>query len=336
MLTPVPTATRSGITSSALCCRVCRRPLSRDDTVWICACGAEYPELDGVIVMQPSDGIDLRLGGLFDIHQFRETRWFYGRTIDSDVEYTARRHSVDFSNLHARWLAPYVENAVAVDLGCGQLPYLNEFPDSLAEYIGLDLSGESLQVVRRNFRRRFPLTLVQHGIADVPLADGCADLVVSSEVLEHLDEPHAYLREAHRLCRRGGLLSLSTPCASAYCYPHNLRLLVRNPSSWWKLMNAHRCWSEALAWHPGLRPAVLRRWIRDAGFTVLRHETRLWYYHTPLRPEWRLFEWLERRGMKSAAAWFGRCLRVSDRLLASNLPLVKWLGIRQFILAQKQ
>jgi SAM-dependent methyltransferase len=324
--------------SAVLRCALCKGTLtSGPDSADCTACGQTYAVRDGILVMQEPDEIDLRIGTqLLDIHAFRSERRFFDRTVESDVEYAARLHSLDFPNLHAHWLAPHVENAVVVDLGCGQLPYINEFPDSLAGFIGLDLSGESLHVARRNFCRSFPLTLVQHGIADVPLADGCADAVVSSEVIEHLDDPHAYLREAQRLCRRGGLLSLSTPCASMYCYPHNVRLLVRNPSSWWKLMNPQQCWSEALAWHPALRPAVLRRWVRTAGFDVVRHETRLWYYHTPLRPEWRLFEWLERRGLTSAGAWFGRCLRSADRLLAGNVPMVKWLGIRQFVLARKR
>ncbi len=48
------------------------------------------------------------------------------------------------------------------------------------------------------------------------------DIVVSSEVLEHLDHPKEYLQEIYRVMKEGGYLSLSTPCVSTYFYPHNL------------------------------------------------------------------------------------------------------------------
>ena len=41
------------------------------------------------------------------------------------------------------------------------------------------------------------------------------DLVVSHEVLEHLDDQAAYLRVAHRLLKKGGHLILTTPNRSA-------------------------------------------------------------------------------------------------------------------------
>jgi 2-polyprenyl-6-hydroxyphenyl methylase/3-demethylubiquinone-9 3-methyltransferase len=42
----------------------------------------------------------------------------------------------------------------------------------------------------------------------VPLADGCADVVVAGEVLEHVDDDVAVLAECARLLRPGGTLVL--------------------------------------------------------------------------------------------------------------------------------
>ena len=45
----------------------------------------------------------------------------------------------------------------------------------------------------------------------LPLAAGSFDAIVSTEVIEHLENPHAVFREFERLLRAGGVLLLTTP-----------------------------------------------------------------------------------------------------------------------------
>jgi SAM-dependent methyltransferase len=45
----------------------------------------------------------------------------------------------------------------------------------------------------------------------LPLADHSFDLVVSVEGIEHLENPHSFLREANRVLKDGGWLILTTP-----------------------------------------------------------------------------------------------------------------------------
>jgi len=289
-------------------------------------------------MQENNEAIDLRMHKtILDLHELRKERKYYELYIQSDVEYAARLHSINFADFHAELLSPYITDSVILDLGCGQLPYINSFSgNKVKEFYGVDLSVESLTIARRHFNRTFPLTLVRHGVRNIPFRDASVDIVVSSEVLEHLDHPINYLREIYRVMKKGGYLSLSTPCASMYFYPHNLAYVGMRPFDWFKKLNCHNYWEEALSWHPGLRPSILQKWVREVGFSIERHETRLWYYYTPVRLIWRLFSLLEKMGIFSAGNIFSKYLKYTDNLLASNIPIIKWFGIRQFILCQKK
>ena len=45
----------------------------------------------------------------------------------------------------------------------------------------------------------------------LPVRDGVFDAIISTEVIEHLENPRAVFREFHRLLRPGGRLLLTTP-----------------------------------------------------------------------------------------------------------------------------
>jgi ubiquinone/menaquinone biosynthesis C-methylase UbiE len=325
-----------------ICCKQCGTTLIEQMDKYICQnCCMVYPVQNGIVIMEENKDIDLRIGDqLLDLHKLRDERKFYESFIVSDVEFYARLHSVDCSNFHTELLSPYLNDSVVADLGCGQLPYINSFPGSkIRTYYALDLNYESLILAKNNFREgQFPLILIQHGVKDAPFPNNSVDIAISSEVLEHLDDPIGYLQEIHRMCKAGGYLSLSTPCISMYLYPHSVLYLLKNPRSvkvWYKKINAHKYWEEVLSWHPGLRPKILRHWINRAGFSMIRHETRLWYYHTPIRFVWRFFSFLEKLGIASSGKIFSKYLTFTDRVLSFNVPLIKWCGIHQFILCKK-
>jgi SAM-dependent methyltransferase len=85
-----------------------------------------------------------------------------------------------------------------IDLGCGNMPYRPIFAPHVSEYTGCDLAGNPLAHLHFDQQGR------------VPLADASAASVLSSQVLEHVTDPAAYLEECRRLLPGHGLLILST------------------------------------------------------------------------------------------------------------------------------
>lgn len=320
-------------------CKACGgAPLRMGRDRWVCPdCGTGYPVEHGIVRLdRNTEGAAEKRKPLLDVHRLRKERVYFDRPIRSDVEFFGRLHSLDFTNFHAELIRPHARGGRVVDLGCGQIPYLDAvMAIGVSAYYGVDASRVSLRLARSHFNESLPLVLVQDQVHPTGFLDGVADTVISCEVIEHLPDPTSYLAEAHRVCRPGGVLSLSTPCVSMYLYPHNLPYLLRHPLRWYGRLNAHRRWEQAVEWHPGVRPSVLRGWLNNAGFHVLRHETRLWYYHTPVRAGWRAFTLLERMGMRGAGTLYGKYLRMLDRALATGWPVIRWAGIRQFVLARR-
>jgi len=86
---------------------------------------------------------------------------------------------------------------VVVDVGCGERPYADLF--GAAWCIGLDRSLDGAR----------PDILAD--ASRLPLATGCADIVLCTQVVEHVPDPAALVAECARLLRPGGQLVLSGP-----------------------------------------------------------------------------------------------------------------------------
>lgn len=97
-----------------------------------------------------------------------------------------------------------------LDYGCATMRYRDLFPAD-ADYVGADLPGNELAKVLLEDDGR------------VPLPDASFDVIFSTQVLEHVEEPQLYLAECRRLLKPGGQLILSThgqhvfhPCPHDY------------------------------------------------------------------------------------------------------------------------
>lgn len=110
---------------------------------------------------------------------------------------------------------------VVVDYGCGSglyAPLWRElFPG--AEIRGCDVSAKALSLYEANHPGlAAELQLVKDNRSG--LESDSADLCVSVEVMEHVEDTVAYLTDVARLLRPGGVFVWTTPCANRYSLEH--------------------------------------------------------------------------------------------------------------------
>jgi 2-polyprenyl-6-hydroxyphenyl methylase/3-demethylubiquinone-9 3-methyltransferase len=114
--------------------------------------------------------------------------------------------------------------AVLVDLACGgglMAPHVEPLG---YRHVGVDLNLAALHAARAHGIRT-----VRASVLAVPLADGCADVVVAGEILEHIEDDVGVLAECARLLRPGGTLVLDALAKGRVSTLINVHLLDRLP-----------------------------------------------------------------------------------------------------------
>ncbi len=95
-----------------------------------------------------------------------------------------------------------------LDIGCGEGVLLDAFDDGVS-VVGVDLNLASLRTCRREKPAR-PI-LQADGTEPLPFADGSFDVVLCTEVLEHVPQPRAMIAEIGRVCSPQGRVVLTVP-----------------------------------------------------------------------------------------------------------------------------
>lgn len=122
------------------------------------------------------------------------------------------------------------KNLLLVDFGCGDMPYRSVIEPMVGKYLGVDLEMNPQAEHYIGFDSK------------TTLPENYADIILSNQVLEHVDSPEGYLQEALRILKPGGTLILTT---HGYWFYHP------TPNDYWR-------WTSA----------GLRKTVEKEGFTI--------------------------------------------------------------------
>jgi len=109
------------------------------------------------------------------------------------------------------------KNLLLVDFGCGDMPYRPVIEPKVSKYLGVDLEMNPKAEHHIDFDSK------------TTLPDNYADIVLSNQVLEHVDTPSGYLQEAYRILKPGGTIILTT---HGYWFYHP------TPNDYWRWTSA--------------------------------------------------------------------------------------------------
>ncbi len=111
-----------------------------------------------------------------------------------------------------------------LDIGCGEGELLFSLENYFDELHGLDIAESRIGRVKAKIKNKKNI-FVHLGNANerLPFEDGYFNIILASDVLEHLFDPYYFVRECSRMLRKQGTLMLHVPNI-AYL-PRRLNLL---------------------------------------------------------------------------------------------------------------
>jgi ubiquinone/menaquinone biosynthesis C-methylase UbiE len=219
-------------------------------------------------------------------------------TVPSDAVYThgfhasvLRSHSMRTAQNSAGHLLPHLRPGMALlDVGCGPGTITADLAELVApgRVTAADASAEVLEQARRTAAGRGLETVdfVRTDVHALDFPDGSFDVVHAHQVLQHVADPVAALREMRRVCRPGGLVAVrDADYLGMFWYPR-----VPALEEWQALYRA-------VASANGGEPDAGRRllsWARQAGFTDITPSASTWCFATPEDRAWWSGTWAER------------------------------------------
>jgi len=109
------------------------------------------------------------------------------------------------------WFASRVARGRRVlDAGCGSGYGADVLAREAREVLGIDIADDAIDYARQHYRVA-NVRFERASCLDIPAPDGSFDLVVAFEIIEHLTDWRAFLREVRRVLAPAGQFLVSTP-----------------------------------------------------------------------------------------------------------------------------
>lgn len=154
-------------------------------------------------------------------------------------------------------------SSCVLDLGCGIGEYLKYATGENRTVIGVDLDKSELRC------RKFNFTPIQGDAENLSFNDAIFDLILFSEVLEHLTYPEKALDEIRRILEPGGILIISTPSKKSVYEKQSFVFVVM--FFIWAFQNLSRRKSTNAVGHISLQsPNELKEMLRKRNLKIIK------------------------------------------------------------------
>jgi SAM-dependent methyltransferase len=171
-------------------------------------------------------------------------------------------------------------------LGCGGPTHQEAnrfFQAKGCELLGIDTQDFNTLA----FRKLFDADAILANAMQIPLVDDLFDAVVFTDVLEHLHDPLAGLKEIHRVLRPGGVLVLTTNNRHHHKHVRNpillaLMILGQRHPDWLPRRDIHQEWDGKVFHHTEFARRELVDFLSLAGFTKPRIRTNNFFSDTSI------------------------------------------------------
>ena len=143
---------------------------------------------------------------IWEQRRFWEWHWEHWQRRGTINDWKDKRHDTILTMLSELRL----DHSKLLDLGCGPGRYTEKLT-RFGQVTGIDLSEQAINVARS----RYPgITFVAGSLYELPLPREYFDVVVSQEVIDHVEDQVAFLERAAGALKPGGYLVLS--CANRF------------------------------------------------------------------------------------------------------------------------
>ncbi len=196
-------------------------------------------------------------------HVYYKAMKVWQRLLTKEIDPAFRRRAkLIFENIGS------LDNKVVLDVGCGRGFYVNALKLSwpTSKVTGVDLNPKYLELAQKN--KVLGVELIKGDASKLPFRSGSVDRLVSSELLEHVDDDLKVLKDFVRVLKPGGIALISVPCKN---YP-----LLWDPLNWFleRVLGTHvpkHIWWLAGIWADHERLYSLEEIVsvaQEAGFEI--------------------------------------------------------------------
>lgn len=235
-----------------------------------------------------------------------------------------RSHRWRTADNSASYLLPHLDRGMSLlDVGCGPGTITVDLAARLTpgRVVGIDASTEVL-VEARSGAQALGTPGPTFEVGDVyalPFEDGSFDVVHAHQVLQHLGDPVAALREMRRVCRSGGMVAARDADYPAMTYfPPNAGL-DRARLAYVELARANGATPDA--------GRKLLSWAHRAGFASVVPSASVWCFATEEERSWWGGLWAERFTSSALATQLRQSRIATEEDLAGFADgWLRWVG----------